>query len=100
MDTTALLAAFPVRAEEALCILFEAGAQPESSFLAFKDRHEGRLHSLYIHPQLKELQDYGPWLLEVDDKEQLWGLLCCMRGLYMMCSVRKVSMMLTFRCAG
>ena len=71
MDTTALLAAFPVRAEEALCILFEAGAQPESSFLAFKDRHEGRLHSLYIHPQLKELQDYGPWLLEVDDKEQL-----------------------------
>jgi hypothetical protein len=49
MDTTALLAAFPVRAEEALCILFEAGAQPESSFLAFKDRHEGRLHSPYIH---------------------------------------------------
>ncbi len=71
MDTTALLAAFPIRTEENICLLFEAGARPENDFLAFKARHENRLHSLYIHPQLTEFQNYGPWLLEVDDNEQL-----------------------------
>ncbi|MEY8712096.1 hypothetical protein A9B99_22440 [Mangrovibacter phragmitis] len=71
MDTTALLAALPTRAEENICLLFEAGAQPEADFLAFKKQHDHRLHSLYIHPQLTELQHYGPWLLEVDNEEQL-----------------------------
>lgn len=80
MDTTELLAALPVRTEEAICILFEAGAQPESSFLTFKGRHEDRLHSLYIHPQLTELQNYGTWLLAVDDKEQLRGYLEILPG--------------------
>lgn len=71
MDKTALLAALPVKPDESICLLFEAGAQPEEAFLAFKASHESRLHSLYIHPQLTELQNYGPWLLEVNDKEQL-----------------------------
>lgn len=75
MDTTVLLAALPARTEENLCLLFEAGAQSETNFLVFKARHENRLHSLYIHPQLTEFQNYGPWLLEVDDKEQLKGYL-------------------------
>ncbi|HCL6629855.1 TPA: DUF4123 domain-containing protein [Citrobacter amalonaticus] len=75
MDDTALLAALPANTEENICLLLEAGAQPEEDFLAFKPKHENRLHSLYIHPQLKEFQNYGPWLLEVDDKEQLKGYL-------------------------
>ncbi|MEB6335704.1 DUF4123 domain-containing protein [Serratia rhizosphaerae] len=80
MDNTALLAALPENTEENICLLFEAGAQPEEDFLTFKTKHENRLHSLYIHPQLTEFQNYGPWLLEVDDKEQLKGYLETLPG--------------------
>jgi len=80
MDTTALLAALPTSIEENICLLFEAGAQPEADFLAFKAKHENRLHSLYIHPQLAEFQDYGPWLLEIDNKVQLKGYLDTLPG--------------------
>jgi hypothetical protein len=71
MNTTVPLAALPAGTEENICLLFEAGAQPEEDFLTFKTKNENRLHSLYIHPQLAEFQNYSPWLLEVDDKEQL-----------------------------
>lgn len=80
MDTTVLMAALPGRAEENICLLFEAGAQSEENFLAFKARHENRLHSLYIHPQLLEFQNYGPWLLEIDNTEQLNGYLDTLPG--------------------
>lgn len=79
MDNTALLAALPENTEENICLLFEAGAQPED-FLTFKTKHENRLHSLYIHPQLTDFQNYGPWLLEVDDKAQLKGYLETLPG--------------------
>ncbi len=80
MDTTALLAALPDGTDEKICLLFEAGAQSESDFLAFRAKHEHRLHSLYIHPQLVALQNYGPWLLEVDDKAQLRDFLNLLSG--------------------
>lgn len=80
MDTTVLLAALPTSIEENICLLFEAGAQPETEFLAFKAKHENRLHSLYIHPQLAEFQDYGPWLLEIDNTAQLQGYLDTLPG--------------------
>ncbi|EPX7407858.1 DUF4123 domain-containing protein [Cronobacter dublinensis] len=80
MDTTALLAALPDGTDEKICLLFEAGAQSESDFLAFRAKHEHRLHSLYIHPQLVALQNYGPWLLDVDDKAQLRGFLNLLSG--------------------
>jgi hypothetical protein len=74
------MAALPGRAEENICLLFEAGAQSEDNFLAFKAKHEYRLHSLYIHPQLLEFQNYGPWLLEIDHPEQLQGYLDTLPG--------------------
>lgn len=80
MDTTELLAALPVKSEENLCLLFEAGAQPEADFLRFKSQHQNRLHSLYIHPQLMEFQNYGPWLLELNDQEHLKGYLDTLPG--------------------
>lgn len=80
MDSTALLAALPANTEENLCLLFEAGAQPEADFLAFKEQHEDQLHSLYLHPQLTEFQHYGAWLLEVNDQEQLNGYLRALPG--------------------
>lgn len=71
MDSSELIAALPGRTEEIICLLFEAGAQPEEDFLAFKAEHEDRMHSLYIHPQLMGFQNYGPWLLEIDNAERL-----------------------------
>ncbi len=71
MNNTALFTALSVTREEKISLIFEAGAQPEADFLTFRDKNDKRLHSLYIHPQLMALQNYGPWLLEVDGTEQL-----------------------------
>ncbi|MEN4684025.1 MULTISPECIES: DUF4123 domain-containing protein [Pantoea] len=80
MDSSELIAALPGRTEEIICLLFEAGAQPEEDFLAFKAKHEDRMHSLYIHPQLTEFQNYGPWLLEIDNAERLPDYLSSLQG--------------------
>ncbi|MBD8142660.1 MULTISPECIES: DUF4123 domain-containing protein [Erwiniaceae] len=80
MDSSELIAALPGRTEEIICLLFEAGAQPEEDFLAFKAKHEDRMHSLYIHPQLTEFQNYGPWLLEIDNAERLPDYLASLQG--------------------
>ena len=80
MDCSALLAAWPEDTEANVCLLFEAGAQPEIDFLAFHSEHREKMHSLYIHPQLTEFQNYGPWLLEVKDKAQLSELLNTLPG--------------------
>ena len=71
MDSFDLLSAMPGSKEEYINLLFEAGAQPEETFLAFKSQYEKKLHALYLHPQLTQFQSYGPWLLEVESKEQL-----------------------------
>ena len=80
MDCSALLADWPEDTDENVCLLFEAGAQPENDFLAFYSVHKEKMHSLYIHPQLTEFQNYGPWLLEMDDKTQLSELLNTLPG--------------------
>lgn len=80
MDNSELIAALPGRTEEIICLLFEAGAQPEEDFLAFKAEHEDRMHSLYIHPQLMGFQNYGPWLLEIDNAERLPDYLASLQG--------------------
>lgn len=80
MDNTELIAALVYGPGENIFLLFEAGAQPEADFLAFKKQHDDRLHSLYIHPQLTEFQNYGPWLLEIDNVGQLSGYLASVPG--------------------
>ncbi len=80
MDCSELIAALPDCSDEMICLVFEAGAQPEDDFLAFKAKHDDRMHSLYIHPQLTEFQNYGPWLLEIDNAEQLPGYLTSVPG--------------------
>ena len=80
MDSTELITALSCSPDENICLLFEAGAQPEADFLAFKVQHAHRLHSLYIHPQLTEFQNYGPWLLEIDNAEQLPDYLTSLPG--------------------
>ncbi|GAB7271171.1 hypothetical protein DZS_25650 [Dickeya ananatis] len=80
MDSTELITALSCSSDENISLLFEAGAQPEADFLAFKEQHAHRLHSLYIHPQLTEFQNYGPWLLEIDNAEQLPDYLTSLPG--------------------
>ncbi|HCR1139943.1 TPA: DUF4123 domain-containing protein [Klebsiella aerogenes] len=80
MDSSELIAALPGHPDEIICLLFEAGAQPEEDFLAFKAKHEDRMHSLYIHPQLTGFQNYGPWLLEMNNVEELPGYLASVPG--------------------
>jgi hypothetical protein len=80
MDSTELITALSGSSDENFSLLFEAGAQPEDDFLAFKAKHENQLHSLYIHPQLTEFQNYGPWLLEIDNAEQLSHYLASLPG--------------------
>ena len=80
MDFTLLLQALPDNKDAHIYLLFEAGAQPEDDFLAFKAKHDDRMHSLYIHPQLTEFQNYGPWLLEIENAEQLTGYLTSVPG--------------------
>lgn len=80
MDFTPLLQALPDNKGTHIYLLFEAGAQPEADFLAFKEQHAHRLHSLYIHPQLTEFQSYGPWLLEIESAERLPDYLASLPG--------------------
>lgn len=80
MDSTELITALSCSSDENISLLFEAGAQPEADFLAFKEQHAHRLYSLYIHPQLTEFQNYGPWLLEIDNAEQLPDYLTSLPG--------------------
>lgn len=80
MDSAELITALSCSSDENISLLFEAGAQPEADFLAFKEHHAHRLHSLYIHPQLTEFQNYGPWLLEIDNAESLPDYLASLPG--------------------
>jgi len=80
VDTTALLAALAKNIEENICLLFGADAQPEKDFLVFEAKHENKLHSLSIHPQLVKFQHYGTWLMVKYNSEQLKGYVDSLPG--------------------
>ncbi|MBS0848932.1 DUF4123 domain-containing protein [Citrobacter sp. JGM124] len=61
-------------------LVFESGAQPLEDFRIFHSQHAPCMHSLYLHPQLAEFQEYGPWLLEVKNQAQLSGHLEVLAG--------------------
>lgn len=71
MDTTILLETLPDKKDEHIYLLFEAGAQEIEHFRLFHSEHASSMSSLYIHPQLEAFQEYGPWLLEVENNIQL-----------------------------
>lgn len=81
MDITALLQTWPNNRNAHIYLLFEAGAQTLEDFRIFHAEHASSMYSLYIHPQLEEFQDYGPWLLEAENQTQLNGYLDILPGI-------------------
>ncbi|MDQ4428810.1 DUF4123 domain-containing protein [Yokenella regensburgei] len=65
MDATALQAYLSQRADEPVYLLLEGGAQSAEEFQQFSTTHSADLYSLYLHPQLHEARDYGPWLFVI-----------------------------------
>ena len=80
MELIQLLQPLPDGKNNHFYLLFEAGAQSPEGFKIFHSEHASIMYPLYIHPQLKVFQDYGPWLLEVGNLIQLSTFLAALKG--------------------
>ncbi|MCX0501604.1 DUF4123 domain-containing protein [Erwinia billingiae] len=70
MDTTTLLQSVCAENEYHLSLLIEGGTQTADVFAALRAQHKYEMFPLYIHPQLYEARNYGPWLLDIKHKEK------------------------------
>ena len=80
MDSSTLLQSVAAAGEYRLSLLLEGGAQRPEAFAAFKELHLSEMSSLYLHPQLAEARDVGPWLLDVQQPEKLGEYLAKIPG--------------------
>ncbi|POU70675.1 hypothetical protein C3387_23780 [Leclercia sp. LSNIH6] len=71
MDVTKMMQALPESTTTQLFLLLEGGAQTPDAFQDFYNEHASALYSLYLHPQLAEFKNYGPWLFALKNKEAL-----------------------------
>ncbi|MFL4558315.1 DUF4123 domain-containing protein [Yersinia kristensenii] len=71
MDITTLLQSIPESEEYRIFLLVEGGAQSPEEFQTFYAAHSSDLYSLFLHPQLTDARNYGPWLFAVNDREKL-----------------------------
>lgn len=71
MDATRMIQTLPESNNASMFLLLEGGAQTTDAFQAFYNEHASAMHSLYLHPQLAEARNYGPWLFAIRDKEAL-----------------------------
>ena len=71
MDATRMIQTLPESNNASMFLLLEGGAQTTDAFQAFYNEHASAMHSLYLHPQLVEARNYGPWLFAIRDKEAL-----------------------------
>ncbi|EPF6112087.1 DUF4123 domain-containing protein [Enterobacter cloacae] len=81
MNATNMLQALPESENAHLFLLLEGGAQTPDAFQAFYNENASVMYSLYLHPQLTEARDYGPWLLAIRDKEELTARITSTPGL-------------------
>lgn len=81
MDVTKMMQALSESTHTHLFLLLEGGAQTPEAFQAFYNEHVSALYSLYLHPQLAEFRNYGPWLLALKNKEALQLYIDSMPGL-------------------
>lgn len=52
-------------------LLLEGGTQETQAFEAFYTLNASEMYSLYLHPQLAEFKNYGPWLQAVKNNNEL-----------------------------
>lgn len=71
MNTDKLLQAARATPESQISLLIEGGAYEEDVFVLLHEQNTARMHSLYQHPQLREAQMVGPWLLVIESPETL-----------------------------
>ncbi|MCT9842896.1 DUF4123 domain-containing protein [Enterobacter sp. FS01] len=81
MDVTKMMQALPESTNTHLFLLLEGGAQTSDAFQDFYNEHASALHSLYLHSQLAEFRNYGPWLFALKNKEVLQRHIDSMPGL-------------------
>ncbi len=81
MDANKMMQALPESGNENLFLLLEGGAQTTDAFQAFYREHAPELYSLYLHPQLTEARNYGPWLFAIKHKEALQSYIQTTPGL-------------------
>ncbi|HID8745093.1 TPA: DUF4123 domain-containing protein [Enterobacter mori] len=81
MDVTKMMQALSESTHTHLFLLLEGGAQTPEAFQAFYNEHVSALYSLYLHPQLAEFRNYGPWLFAIRDKEELMARITSTPGL-------------------
>lgn len=70
MDMTTLLHSVCREDEYHFSLLIEGGTQTADVFAALRAQHKSEMFPLYIHPQLYQAKDYGPWLLDIKHKEK------------------------------
>ena len=81
MDVTKMMHMLPESTHTHLFLLLEGGAQTSDAFQAFYNEHASSLYSLYLHPQVAEFRNYGPWLFALENKEALQRYIYSMPGL-------------------
>lgn len=81
MDATKMMQALPESTTTHLFLLLEGGAQTPDAFQTFYNEHASALYSLYLHPQLAEFRNYGPWLFALKNKEAVERYIDSMPGL-------------------
>lgn len=70
MDMTTLLQSVCREDEYHFSLLIEGGTQTADVFAVLRAQHKSEMFPLYIHPQLYQAKDYGPWLLDIKHKEK------------------------------
>nr|EKX8505242.1 DUF2235 domain-containing protein [Citrobacter sedlakii] len=89
MDATKMMQALPESTTTHLFLLLEGGAQTPDAFQTFYNEHASALYSLYLHPQLAEFRNYGPWLFALKNKEAVERYIDSMPGLAAVTLARK-----------
>ncbi|MCU6313080.1 DUF4123 domain-containing protein [Enterobacter cloacae subsp. cloacae] len=81
MNATNMIQALTESKKAHLFLLLEGGAQTTEAFQAFYNENAAVMYSLYLHPQLTEVRDYGPWLFAIKDKDELTARITSTPGL-------------------
>lgn len=81
MEFTTLLESAAITENGRFHLLMEGGAQTNEKFQVFYAEHSAQMHSLYLHPQLADIRNYGPWVFAVQDKNDLGKMMETIPGI-------------------